>query len=321
MAISFDECFQTYPELHTPPDLEDFWSEAIRDLKNFPIKKQSKALLKGSIIKETIYDISFQSWQNVTLMGTLVIPRKRGDLPVVIHFHDYAHERPAIIKGLTETGVAQLIIDLRGHGSQLVRPQLKEGEVADPDWTPGYFTKGLDGKDSFYMKGLYLDVIRAIEFLRLSEGIDGENIILSGKSMGASLAVFGAAFTNRVKGLILETPNFCHIDDTQLKLETSWTKEINQQLASSKTKKTAMKKSLAYYDSINFSKKIKVPTLVSVGLDDKISHPKSVFALFNHMNCDKRMQVYPTEGNEAGLKNEKQNGANLEFVREIFFPE
>ncbi|EMY12823.1 acetyl xylan esterase domain protein [Leptospira weilii str. Ecochallenge] len=56
-------------------------------------------------------------------------------------------------------------------------------------------------------------------------------------------------------------------------------------------------------------------------MDDKISHPKSVFAFFNHLNCDKRMQVYPTEGNEAGLKDDKQSGANLEFVREIFFPE
>lgn len=239
---------------------------------------------------------------------------------MVVYFHDYGVDRPAIIKGLTEIGVAQLILNLRGHGSQLVRPLLKEGEIPDPDWTPGYFTKGLDGKDSFYMKGLYLDVIRTVEFLRLTDGIDGDKIILFGKSMGASLSIFGAAYTNRIKGLILETPNFCHIDDLQLKLEKSWMKELDAQLNSSKTKKSAMKKSLAYYDSLNFSKKIKIPTLVSVGMEDKISHPKSIFAFFNHLSCDKRMQVYPTEGNEAGLKGDKQNGVNLEFVREIFFP-
>ncbi len=56
-------------------------------------------------------------------------------------------------------------------------------------------------------------------------------------------------------------------------------------------------------------------------MEDRISHPKSIFAFFNHLNCDKRMQVYPTEGNEAGFKDVKLNGANLEFVREIFFPE
>lgn len=38
MAISFDECFQTYPELHSPTDLDEFWSEAIRDLKTFRLK-------------------------------------------------------------------------------------------------------------------------------------------------------------------------------------------------------------------------------------------------------------------------------------------
>ncbi|EMP08952.1 acetyl xylan esterase domain protein [Leptospira interrogans serovar Pyrogenes str. 200701872] len=41
-------------------------------------------------------------------------------------------------------------------------------------------------------------------------------------------------------------------------------------------------------------------------MEDRISHPKSIFAFFNHLNCDKRMQVYPTEGNEAGFKDENK---------------
>ncbi|EQA43460.1 acetyl xylan esterase [Leptospira broomii serovar Hurstbridge str. 5399] len=321
MAISFDECFQTYPPLQPPADLDDFWTDAIRELKGFPVKNQTKALLKGTILKETIYDISFQSYGNATLTGSLVIPRKRGDLPVIAYFHDYAKDRPQIIKGLTEAGVAQLILDLRGHGSQLIRPVLKEGEFPDPDWTPGYFRKGLETKESFFLKGMYLDVIRTIEFLRLTDGIDGDRIILAGKGIGAALAAFGAANSNRVKAIILETPNFCHVDDTQLRLGTSWTKEISEQLALSKSKKTILRKNLSYFDTLNFSKKIKIPTLVSVGMEDQVSHPKSVFALFNHLVCDKRMQVYPTEGNEAGIAGDKQNLANLEFVREILFSE
>ncbi|EQA38092.1 acetyl xylan esterase [Leptospira inadai serovar Lyme str. 10] len=321
MAISFDECFQTYPSLQPPADLDDFWTDAVRELKGFPVKNQTKALLKGTILKETIYDISFQSYGNATLTGSLVIPRKRGDLPVLAYFHDYAKDRPQIIKGLTEAGVAQLILDLRGHGSQLIRPVLKEGEFPDPDWTPGYFRKGLEVKESFFLKGMYLDVIRTIEFLRLTDGIDGDRIILAGKGIGAALAAFGAANSGRVKGIILETPNFCHVDDAQLRLGTSWTKEIAEQLALSKSKKTVLRKNLAYFDTLNFSKKIKIPTLVSVGMEDQVSHPKSVFALFNHLVCDKRMQVYPTEGNEAGVAGDKQNLANLEFVREILFSE
>ncbi|PJZ70570.1 acetylesterase [Leptospira perolatii] len=321
MAISFDECFQTYPPFSPPADLEEFWSESIKELKGFPIKNQTKALLKGTILKETIYDISFQSYRGITLTGSLVIPRKRGDLPVIAYFHDYAKDRPQIMKGFTEAGIAQLILDLRGHASQLIRPVLKEGEIPDPDWTPGYFRSGLDNRDSFFLKGMYLDVLRTIEFIRLTDGIDGDKIILAGKSLGASLALFGAAFSSRVKALILETPNFCHIDDNQLKLGMSWTKEINDQLANSKSKKSAYKKNLSYFDSLYFAKKIKIPTMVSVGMEDRVSHPKSVFALFNHLVCDKRMQVYPTEGNHAGIIGDKQNSVNLEFAKEILFPE
>lgn len=321
MAISFDECFQTYPPFSPPADLDDFWAESIRELKGFPVKNQTKALLKGTILKETIYDISFQSYGNATLTGSLVIPRKRGDLPVLVYFHDYAKDRPQIIKGLTEAGIAQLILDLRGHGTQLIRPVLKEGEIPNPDWTPGYYRKGLESKESFFLKANYLDVIRTIEFLRLTDGIDGDKIILAGKGIGASMALFGAANSPRVKALILETPNFCHVDDTQLKLGTSWSKEISEQISNAKSKKAQVKKNLSYFDSLNFSKKIKIPTLVSVGMEDTVSHPKSVFALFNHLVCDKRMQVYPTEGNEAGIAGDKQNLANLEFAKEILFPE
>ncbi|MCC6274387.1 MAG: acetylxylan esterase [Leptospiraceae bacterium] len=315
MAISFDECFQTFPKLIIPSDLESFWAESIKELKSIPISNTSKALLKSSIIRETVYDISFQSSKRYQINGTLVIPRKRGDLPVVVYFHDYMGKRPEIKKAHTEHGIAQLILDLRGHGDQLIRPEATEAQP-NLDWTPGYFLEGLEKKEDFYVKHLYLDVLRAIEFLRLTDGIDGDRIILHGKSFGASLAIFGTAFSERVKGVVAETPNFCYIEDEQLACEAGWSKELSRYASKNKTRKTSYKKTLAYFDSVNFANKIKVPALFSCGLDDKVSHPKSSFALFNHLNCDKRMQLYPNEGNDAGK--EKQNAVNVEFYKEVF---
>lgn len=288
MAISFDECFQTFPKLNIPSDIVSFWAEAIKELKSIPISSTSKSLLKSSILRETIYDISFQSSKKYQINGTLVIPRKRGNLPIVIYFHDYMDKRPEIKKAHTENGIAQLILDLRGHGNQLIRPESTEGQP-NIDWTPGYFLEGLEKKEDFYMKHVYLDVLRAIEFVRLTDGIDGDKIILHGKSLGASLAVFGAGFSDRVKGIVAETPNFCYIEEEQLSFEAGWSKEISKYASKSKTRKTSYKKTLAYFDSLHFANKVKVPALFSCGLEDKVSHPKSIFALFNHLNCDKRM--------------------------------
>ncbi|MCZ8156110.1 MAG: acetylxylan esterase [Leptospira sp.] len=317
-AISFDVCFQTFPKLDPPDDLDAFWKEGFLQLKKVPIQSTFKTVLKGSFIWESLNEVSFQGIGNYTIHGKLAIPRKRGDRPVVVFFHDYMGVDEEIHKGYSDLGVAQLHVSLRGHGNEMLQAPV------DPvtnktviNWSANYFAEGLDPKEDFYMRKLYLDVIRTIEFLRLADGIDGDQIILHGKSLGASLAVFGAAYSDRVKGLILETPNFCYIDKDQLSLKQNpWVREMLPTLEKRATKKIDYKKALAYFDSIQFAKKIKIPALFSCGMEDEKSHPKSIFALFNHMNCDKRMQIYPNEGNEAGK--EKQPTANLEFIKEIF---
>ncbi|MBM9547287.1 acetylxylan esterase [Leptospira sp. 201903074] len=317
-TVSFDECFQTVPKLDPPTDLDSFWKEGISVLKKVPIKATYKTVLKGSFIWESLNDVSFQSIDNHVLHGKLAIPRKRGNRPVVVYFHDYLAIPEEIQKGYSDLGVAQLHITLRGHGDEMIHAPIDPTTGKAPiGWTPNYFAHGLDQKEEFYMRKLYLDVIRTIEFLRLTDGIDGDQIILHGKSLGSALSVFGAAYSDRIKGLILETPSFCYIDKDQISLKGNpWVRELTPFLEKRATKKIDYKKELAYFDALNFAKKIKIPALVSCGMEDVISHPKSTFALFNHMNCDKRMQLYPTEGNEAGK--DKQPQANLEFVKEIF---
>ncbi|MCE9501129.1 MAG: acetylxylan esterase, partial [Leptospira sp.] len=194
------------------------------------------------------------------------------------------------------------------------RPEVKENETND--WTPGYFYSSAERKEDFYMKYLYLDVLRAIDFLRLTDGIDGDRIIIQGKSLGGALAAFGAAYSERVKAIVAETPNFSYVDDEQMQTEGPWVKELNAYLSRNRTRKASLKKTISYFDTLNFTDKIKVPALFSCGMDDRISNPKAIFAAFNHLNCDKRMQLYPNEGNEAGK--DKQEKANLEFYKEIF---
>lgn len=316
MPANFDECFQTIPEWNPPSDFTEFWDKNIQELKDFPIQSQTKTIFKGSIIRESQAEISFNSYGNQTIFGHITVPRKRGDRPIVIFFHDYVGERLEPIKELTEFGIAQLHINLRWHGDQLIYPKETPNDPMPEGWTPGYFEKNLDNPDSFYMKTLYLDVLRSIEFARLYSGVDGEKIILCGKGIGGSLAVFGAAYSKRVKAIIAETPNFCHLTKDQLFTPESWMKEIYPLYSRPKLKKVDYKKNLSYFDSLYFSKMVHVPALFSCGMEDTISQPKSIFGIFNHLNCDKRMQVYPTEGNDAGSN--KQGSVNLAFYKEVF---
>ena len=314
---TFDECFQTFPQINAPDDLDQFWKESQKELKSVAIREELHAPLKGRHVKDTVYNVSFQSALNYKIKGTLVIPRKRGDLPVLVYFHDYYASRPKYIDGLTDLGIAHLIIDLRGHGSELVKPVFPpEKKKEEEAWTPGYFLEGIEDKDSFYLKYLYLDVIRCIDFLRLTKGIDSEKIYLHGKNLGASMALFGAAYSNRVKALILETPNFCYVTEEQLKSASAWSREIASYSRDlTPARKTKLKKNIAYFDSLNFVKKINMPVMVSCGLKDKISNPKSVFSVINHLKGDKQIHVYPENGNEAGSKD--MHAKIIAFLGEI----
>ena len=65
-------------------------------------------------------------------------------------------------------------------------------------------------------------------------------------------------------------------------------------------------------DSKLFSDKITCPVLTTVGFKDNYSPPKCVFSLFNHLLCEKLIEVYPDEGNEAGGK--KQLKKSLQWL-------
>jgi cephalosporin-C deacetylase-like acetyl esterase len=180
---------------------------------------------------------------------------------------------------------------------------------------PGFMVENIIEAENYYLKGVYLDAYRAIDALRLNEGLDCSVIGILGKGLGAAAAVFAAANSARVGALALETPSFCYLELGQNLSTGDMAEEINQYLAQHRNRKKQVKKNLSYYDALNFSDRVQVPVLLTVGFKDTISPPSCVFALFNHLLCDKTIEVYPEKGNEAG--EESQYKKSLQWIKEI----
>lgn len=62
----------------------------------------------------------------------------------------------------------------------------------------GYLTYGLDNRDNYYMRRVYLACIRCIDFLTALPEWDGKNVIVQGASQGGALALVTAALDKRV---------------------------------------------------------------------------------------------------------------------------
>lgn len=62
-----------------------------------------------------------------------------------------------------------------------------------------------------------------------------------------------------------------------------------------------MYNTLSYFDNLNLCKNIKGKVFISVGLRDTCCPPSTVFAVYNNIEAEKKIDVYPFYGHELGI--------------------
>lgn len=291
---NFDKYFLNLPPLDRKPDFDQFWEKAIAETRRVPLDTELVKNGRKSTHRFTHYDVSYKGFTKSTITGGLLVPRGKQKAKVIIHIHDYNSVAQYPQQSLEETA-AYFFITLRGH-NDIIRP----AETEEEHTTPGYMIENILDRDTYYVKAVYLDVLRSIDMLRLVPEINCSAIGIYGKGLGAAAAAFCAAFSDRVTAMVLDTPSFCHLTMSQNLSTSDASIEINEFVATLKSRKKQVKDNLTYFDALNFSDRITCPVLATVGFKDTIAPPECVFSFFNHILSDKTIEVYPEEGNAAG---------------------
>jgi cephalosporin-C deacetylase len=295
MALSnFDKYFLNLPPLDRKPDFDQFWEKSIAETRKISLDTVLVKSSRKSSHRFTVYDVSYKGFTKSTVTGELIVPRGKQKPKVIIHVHDYNSVTEHPPQSLNETA-AYFFLTLRGH-NEIIRPAGGDEEHT----TPGYMIENILDRDTYYVKAVYMDVLRSIDMLRLVPEINCSSIGMLGKGLGAAAAVFAAAFSDRVTALALDTPSFCHLALSQNLSESDAAIEINEFVSALKSRKKQVKDNLTYFDALNFSDRISCPVLCTVGFKDTLAPPECVFSLFNHLLSDKTIEVYPEDGNTAG---------------------
>lgn len=291
---NFDKYFLNLPPLDKKNDFDQFWEKAIAEIRKIPLETELVKNGRKSTHRFGCYDVTYKGFTKTAITGELLIPRGTLKPKVILYVHDYNSEIRYQQQNLDES-VAYFFMTLRGH-SDIIKPTGTDEEPA----SPGYMVENILDRDTYYAKAVYLDLYRSIDMLRLVPDINCSSIGIIGKGFGAAVAIFTAAFSDRVAALVMETPSFCHLSMSQNISESDATNEINEFIATLKAKKKQVKENLTYFDALNFADKITCPVLATVGFRDTLSPPECVFSLFNHIQSEKVIEVYPEEGNSAG---------------------
>lgn len=305
---SFDECFQTFPDIEIPDNFKNFWMDALDELKKIPVNPKHKLLLKKSMGRESRFEIHFQSYGRYSVKAFLSIPRKRSKVPAVISFHDYG-EYNTLSKYYTDAGIAHLAVVLRDHAKISVQTE------SDEEKEFGYFHQyGMESLENSYPYSCILDAVRAVDFLRLEKDIDKSRIGICGKGFGAFLAVFASVLRpENIKSMVLERMGFVVLGRWMQESESPAAVEFRDMVQRSRNK-NKIRKNLPLIDPLNLADLIKIPVLFSIHLDDPQHSPACSFGFFNRLRTDKVMELYPEHSSDP--RGDKQHQKTVHFFQE-----
>jgi cephalosporin-C deacetylase len=307
MAIkAFDKYFWNLPQLSKESDFDRFWEKSISDIKKIPIEPDIIENSKKFTSKFKAYNISYNGFLKARVKGVLYVPKKHDKSRVIIHLHDYNRYPDKSLAKVLSDKTAHLFLIMRGH--DIIENRTEE-ELAQ-DRPLGFIVENIIDMETYYARSVYLDVYRSIDFLRLVNFIDCSKIGIYGKGFGAAAGFFTAVYSSRIGAIVMDSPLFCNLPLSQNISQSDTSREINDIINVQKAKKNQIKKNLTYFDIINFSHSISCPALFISGLKDTISPPECVMGLFNNVQGDKTIEIYPDGGNEAGGEDQKLKATN-----------
>ncbi len=276
---------------HTIQGFREYWDEALKELQNiapeFKIQKDDK-LSAGN---RDGYIAEMKSLGGLTIRGYYFVSRTQGKHAAILHVPGYGYGfdegKPFISSA---DNVVELAICVRGHGIS--------ADVFNPEFEiPGIWGYKLCSPKENAYRSIYMDCVRAVEFLLSRAEVDTNKIYVMGGSQGGGLTLATAGLChNYIKGCAYFDPFMTDTRD-QLKIRKLCNEEIKSYLQYYNNECT-FEDALKVQDLIDtrgFAEWITCPVFFTTALFDDDCPPHMGFAVFNRIKSPKTFKIYPDD--------------------------
>jgi cephalosporin-C deacetylase len=295
---------RTYnPPLDEPGDFNGFWSETIAQARRHPIGAQFVKYESHLKVIEA-YDVTFRGYGGQPVKGWFLLPAlRKGPLPCVVEFIGYGGGRglPQDWLLYPAAGYALFVMDTRGQGSVW-----RTGDTPDPELEggnpqiPGFMTRGILDKATYYYRRVFTDAVRAVEAARTHEAVDPARVAVTGMSQGGGITIAVAGLVPDLRVALPDVPFLSHFQKAVTMTDAAPYSEIREFLRHHRHQEDAVWETLSYFDARSFASRAKMPTLFSVALMDDICPPSTVFAAYNRWAGPKDIRVWTYNHHEGG---------------------
>lgn len=282
------------PYTQMPSDFSDFWTGAIRQSEKFPLTYTMERVEEYTTETFDCYLVKLQlNKRGQAVYGYLYIPAhaQPASCPVVFippgaGIKTIKNHPPRFPE---EENMIRFFIDIHGLDPTLPQEVFDQMTKAFNGKENGYLMNGLDNRDNYYMKRVYLACVRSIDFLTSLPQWDGKNVIAKGGSQGGALALITTALHLKVTACVANHPALSDMPGYKAGRAGGYPHFFRNKGMDTPEKLNTM----AYYDVVNFARLIQVPVYMTWGFNDNVCPPTTSYIVYNTLNCPKEALVTP----------------------------
>lgn len=304
------------PYTQEPQDFRTFWQKNVEELKQVPMFYTKELYKDYCTDKIDCYLVKLQiDKMGHSMYGFLFYPKNAqpGKHPVVLCPPGAGIKTikdPMRNKYYAENGFVRFEVEIHGLDPRISSETFGEISRAFNDRNGGYLANGLENKDIYYMKHVYVGLVRCIDFLTSLPEWDGKNVAVQGGSQGGALAIIAAGLDSRVTQCVANHPALSDMAGYAAKGGTGGYPHFCRQPQILSNKDCL--NTLAYFDVVNFARYVKAPTYLTWGYNDVTCPPTTSYAVWNTLKCTKESLLTPI--NEHWTTTETNRG-QMEWIK------
>ena len=284
-----------------PVDFDEFWSTTLEEAREFDLGVTVTPVDSG-LRTVDVYDVTFAGYGGAPVRAWLRVPAgATTPLPAIVQFVGYGGGRGNAVENLfwSSAGFAHFQMDTRGQGSAW-----STGDTPDPvgsgPQVAGFMTRGIESRETYYYRRVFVDAARAIEATRSLSIVDASRVAVLGTSQGGGIALAAAGLVPDVAAVVANVPFLCDFPRATVITDNDPYKEIGRYLAVHRLASDRVHETLSYFDAVNFARRGIAPALLSAALMDPICPPSTVFAAYNNYRGPKDITVWQYNDHDGG---------------------
>ena len=287
---------QIPPSLPVPDDFDAFWDSQKKTLAAVPLEPVLTPVPLSAPDEESLvaYDISVPTGETA-VTGYFALPKNATpkSLPAVLWVHGAGVRSSSLPAALNGARDGFLSLDINAHGLPNGKPADFYKEIAAGELKT-YRSDGNTSREAVYFRGMFVRLMRALDFLTNRPEWNGKILAVSGHSQGGYQALAAGGLDPRVTFVAAGVPAGC--DHTGMKANriSGWPKIVSRTETGAVDEKTL--EASRYVDAVNFAARCRAEGIFTVGFIDLTCPPTSVYAAYNRFAGPKRMLARPAMG-------------------------